>query len=139
MWLRNIPTNSDTQVIPPAPLPYKTLTFSPDGNYLYFIKGVDSTLMTFDLYRAPVLGGTPITVVRDIDSDITFSPDGQRIAFARANDPEAGKYQLITTNANGGEEKALYVAGPASEAPFSWPGHPMASRSRSDCLIPARR
>jgi serine/threonine protein kinase/dipeptidyl aminopeptidase/acylaminoacyl peptidase len=117
LWLRNIPTNSDTQVIPPAPLPYKTLTFSPDGNYLYFIKGVDSTAMTFDLYRAPVLGGTPMTVVCDINSDITFSPDGQRIAFARANDPEAGKYQLITTNAKGGEEKALYVAGPASEAP----------------------
>jgi serine/threonine protein kinase len=117
LWLRNLPTNSDTQVIPPAPSSYKSLTFSPDGNYLYFIKAADSTNTNFDLYRAPVLGGTPITVVRGIDSDITFSSDGRRIAFARKNSPEPGKYQLMTTNANGGDEKALYVAGPASEAP----------------------
>ena len=117
LWLRNLPTNSDTQVIPPAPSSYKSLTFSPDGNYLYFIKAADSTSTNFDLYRAPVLGGTPITVVRGIDSDITFSADGRRIAFARRNSPEPGKYQLMTTNSNGGDDKALYVASPASEAP----------------------
>lgn len=33
------------------------------------------------------------------------------------NLPERGKYQLTTINANGGDEKPLYVAGPASEAP----------------------
>src|SRR5438105_4615134 len=117
LWLRNLPTNSDTQVIPPAPSSYKSLSFSPDGNYLYFIKAVDSTNTNFDLYRAPVLGGTPLTVVRGIDSDITFSADGQRIAFARRNSPEPGKYQVMTTNGNGGDEKVLYVASPASEAP----------------------
>ena len=117
LWLRNLPTNSDTQVIPPAPSSYKTLSFSPDGNYLYFIKAVDSTNTNFDLYRAPVLGGTPLTVVRGIDSDITFSADGRRIAFARRNSPEPGKYQVMTTNGNGGDEKVLYVASPASEAP----------------------
>ena len=117
LWLRNLPTNSDTQVIPPAPSSYKSLTFSPDGNYLYFIKAVDSTNTNFDLYRAPVLGGTPQTVVRGIDSDITFSPDGRRIAFAQMNFPEPGKYRLMTTNLGGMEEKVLYVGAPASEAP----------------------
>src|SRR4029077_14509966 len=35
LWLRNLPTNSDTQVIPPAEVSYTSLRFSPDGNYLY--------------------------------------------------------------------------------------------------------
>jgi len=83
LWLRNLPTSSDTQVIPPSPASYKSLSFSPDGNYLYFIKAVDATNTNFDLYRAPVLGGAPQTMVRGIDSDVSFSPDGQRIAFAR--------------------------------------------------------
>src|SRR2546429_7729641 len=75
-----------------------------------------STLFPYTtLFRS--LGGTPITVVRGIDSDITFSADGRRIAFARRNSPEPGKYQLMTTNSNGGDDKALYVASPASEAP----------------------
>ncbi|HEY2664244.1 MAG TPA: protein kinase, partial [Candidatus Binataceae bacterium] len=32
VWLRNIPTSSDTQVLPPAPRSYNGFTFSPDGN-----------------------------------------------------------------------------------------------------------
>jgi len=119
LWLRNIPTSSDTQVIPPAPASYKSLAFSPDGNYLYFIKSADATNTHFDLYRAPVLGGVPQTVVRSIDSDITFSPDGHRIAFARANAPQAGKYGLITVNLDGTDEQVLHVGTPASDVPLS--------------------
>jgi serine/threonine protein kinase len=117
LWLRNLPTSSDTQVIPPSPASYKSLTFSPDGNYLYFIKAVDATNTNFDLYRAPVLGGAPQTMVRGIDSDVTFSRDGRRIAFARANAPEAGKYRLITANLGGGDERVLQIAAPASDVP----------------------
>jgi serine/threonine protein kinase len=117
LWLRNLPTSSDTQVIPPAPASYKSLTFSPDGNYLYFIKAVDATNTNFDLFRAPVLGGTPQTILRGIDSDISFSPDGRRIAFARVNYPEPGKYSLITTNVNGGDEQVLSAVTPASDSP----------------------
>ena len=117
LWLRNLPTSSNTQVISPSPASYKNLTFSPDGNYLYFIKARDATNTNFDLYRAPELGGPPQTVVRSIHSNITFSPDGRRIAFARMNDPETGKYRLITANLAGADEKALYSAAPASDAP----------------------
>jgi Tol biopolymer transport system component len=117
LWLRNIPTGSDTQVIPPAPASYKGLAFSPDGNYLYFIKAVDATNTNFDLSRAPVLGGTPQTIVRGIDSDITFSPDGRRLSFARANSPEIGKYSLISVNLDGSDEQSLMVAAPVSDTP----------------------
>lgn len=117
LWLRNVPTGSDTQVIPPAPSSYKVLAFSPDGNYLYFVKAVDATSTNFDLLRAPVLGGTAQTVVRGIDSDITFSPDGHHIAYARANFPDTGKYSLLTVNLDGSDERSLWVAGPASDIP----------------------
>jgi serine/threonine protein kinase len=117
LWLRNLPTSSDTQVIPPSPASYKSLTFSPDGNYLYFIKAVDATNTNFDLFRAPVLGGTPQTILRGIDSDLGFSPDGRRMAFVRANVPEPGKYRLITSNLNGGDEQILNAVTPASDAP----------------------
>ena len=117
LWLRNIPTGSDTQVIPPTPAAYKSLAFSPDGNYLYFVKAVDATNTNFDLSRAPVLGGTPQTVVRGIDSDITFSPDGHRLAFARGNFPDAGKYSVITVNLDGSDAQNLWSATPAGDTP----------------------
>jgi serine/threonine protein kinase len=109
LWLRNVPTGSDTQVIPPASATYRNLAFSPDGNYIYFRKAVNSQATEFDLYRAPVLGGAPKTVVRDIDSDLGFSPDGKHMAYIRANDPEVGKYRLLMANLDGSNETVLQI------------------------------
>jgi len=118
LWLHNVATGSDTQVIPPAPVSYRSLAFSPDGNYLYFRKAEDALNTTFFLYRAPVLGGTPQIVVRDIDSDISFSSDGRRMAYIRGNDPEIGKYRLLSANLDGNDEKVLLNApAPGNQGP----------------------
>ena len=96
------------------------MQFSPDANYFYFRKAEDALETTFYLYRAPVLGGTPQVLVRDIDSDIGFSPDGHRIAYIRGNDPEVGKYRLLSANLDGNDEKVLLIApAPGNSAPNS--------------------
>ena len=59
LLLRNVPTDSNTEVVPPALVHYKGLRFSPDGNYLYFIRSEAGSDALEYLYRAPVLGGTP--------------------------------------------------------------------------------
>jgi serine/threonine protein kinase len=107
LWLRNIPTSSDTQVIAPADAYYPSLAFSSDGNYIYFLRATSSAGDRFDLLRAPVLGGTPQVVVRDDDSGAAFSPDGTRIAFTRTNHPADGKFSLITSNLDGTDEKVI--------------------------------
>ncbi|MGE5726439.1 MAG: protein kinase domain-containing protein, partial [Acidobacteriota bacterium] len=98
LWLRNVPTGSDTQIVPPAAAVYTSLAFSPDGNYVYFRKADIATQSSWGLYRTPVLGGTPQIIVKDVDTGITFSPDGSHIAYCRANDPEIGKYRLLSAN-----------------------------------------
>jgi eukaryotic-like serine/threonine-protein kinase len=110
LWLRNVATASDTQVIPPSASTYRSPTFSPDGNYIYFRKAQNAINSDYNLYRAPVLGGTPQTVVRDIDSDIAFSPDGKRMAYDRSNDPEIGKTRLLIADLSGNDEKILRIA-----------------------------
>jgi eukaryotic-like serine/threonine-protein kinase len=113
LWLRNVPTGSDTQIVPPATARYRNLAFSPDGNYVYFEKAGNAQGTVHDLYRAPVLGGASKSIVHDIDSDITFSPDGRRIAYFRANDPEVGKYRLLAAGSDGSEETILRIDQPA--------------------------
>ncbi len=117
LWFRNVPTGSDTQVIPPSASHYESLAFSPDGNYIYFRKALNASHNSYNLYRSPVLGGIPQTIVQDIDSDITFSPDGQRIAYLRNNDPEVGNYRIITASLEGNDEKVLQI-GAYSESVF---------------------
>ncbi len=110
LWLRNIPSGSDTQIIPPAPVMYRSLNFSPDGSYIYFQRGMGRTPNTLDEFRAPLLGGEPQIIVHDIDSNISFSPDGSRIAFFRDNNPAAGRMKLISTSPDGKDEKDLLEA-----------------------------
>jgi serine/threonine protein kinase len=110
LWLRNIPTGSDTQILAPASAIYSSLNFSPDGNYVYFRKAGLGTQSEWDLYRMPVLGGAPQVVSRDVDTNVTFAPDGRHMAYARGNDPEVGKYRLLESNPDGSDESVLRIA-----------------------------
>jgi len=108
LWLRNVATASDTQIVPPsATIP--SVAFSPDGNYVYFRKAENAINSDFNIYRTPVLGGTPQVVAHDVDSAVTFSPDGSRMAYFRANDPETGKYRLLSAKLDGSDEKVLHI------------------------------
>jgi eukaryotic-like serine/threonine-protein kinase len=112
--LRNVPTNSMTQVEPPAEVWYNGLRFSPDGNYFYFVRSDPGNSFLKYLYRAPLLGGTPEKLAADVDSNVTFSPDGRKLAFIRDDNPEPGKYQLIVRSVDTGGETVL-AGGPSNQ------------------------
>jgi serine/threonine protein kinase len=107
LWLRNVPTNSNTQVQPAADVVYGGLTFSNDGNYFYFVRSDPGNENLRFLYRAPLLGGVPQKLVSDVDSNVTFSPDGSQFAFLRYDNPVRGQYQLILRSLDGGQERVL--------------------------------
>jgi eukaryotic-like serine/threonine-protein kinase len=121
LWLRNVATGSDTQVIPPSPSNYASLAFSSDGNHIYFRRPQNAIQTYFILYRCPIFGGTPQPLIQEIDSDISFSPDGQRMVYMRRNMPEVGKYTVLTAPLEGGSEKAIQT-GVSAEEPhsFAW-------------------
>ena len=119
LWLRNIPTNSNTQVQPPADVYYNALNFSPDGNYFYFGRSDPGNPELKFLYRAPLLGGTPQKLASDVDSNVTLSPDGKKLAFVRFDNPEPGKYRLIMQPVDGGGGETVLASGPDSEGLFS--------------------
>ena len=106
LWLRNVPTNSNTQVMPSEAVQYQGVRFSPDGNYLYFVRGEPGEALKL-LYRAPVLGGTPQKLVTDVDTNVTFSPDGKNLAYAVMNNPALGKLRLVIYSLESGESKTL--------------------------------
>jgi Tol biopolymer transport system component len=58
------------------------------------------------LYQMPVLGGTPHQLIEDVDSPVTFSPDGQQMAFVRNSSAEANS-KLIIVHADGTSERVL--------------------------------
>jgi serine/threonine protein kinase len=120
LWLRNVPTNSNTEVQPPADVYYNGLRFSPDGNYFYFVRSDPGNPELKFLYRAPLLGGTPQKLASDVDSNIALSPDGKKFAFVRLDNPEQGKYQLIVQSLEGGAgAERVLASGANREALYS--------------------
>ena len=120
LWLRNVPTGSDTQVVPPGPEPFELLTFSPDGNYLYFRRAENKTGTVLNLFRTPVLGGAPKLLIRDVDAGPVFSPDGKRMVYARGNSPETGKYRLFSVTPEAGDEQILAIGPQPMPFSLSW-------------------
>ena len=118
LLLRNVPTNSVTQVEPPANgVWYSALGFVPDGNSIYFTRSDPGNTTVKYLYRAPILGGAPERLAADVQW-ATFSPDGRRFAFFRYDNSAQGKYRLIVRSVDGTEETVL-TSGPSSEAAYN--------------------
>ena len=116
LWLRNVPTGSNTQVVPPVPVNYLGLRFSPDGNYLYFVRNEVGSNSMSALYRVPVLGGSSEKLVTNIDSNVSFSPDGKKIVYAIGNYPKTGQYVITIRSLDSGEEKQLTTGSMSEQA-----------------------
>jgi serine/threonine protein kinase/Tol biopolymer transport system component len=104
LWMMHVATQSNVQLVPPANVHYYGLTFSPEGNYIYFLKRTEKLFR--NLYQMPVLGGVERKVWDDVDSPITFSPDGKQFAFVRIEGP-VGETHLLIANTDGSGERKL--------------------------------
>src|SRR6202451_451951 len=88
LWVRQVTTANNVQIVPPAEVVYFGMTFSGDGNYVYYVTAAKNESQAL-LYQVPVLGGTPRKLIEDVDDPIALSPDGSQIAFARFYPPKA--------------------------------------------------
>ena len=106
LWVRQVATSSNIQIVPPAPVNIGRATFSPDGNYIYY-QAFDNQNPQGILLQVPAFGGVPRKIISNIASAPAFSPDGNRFAFIRNDNAATGEDQLIIANADGSNEKKL--------------------------------
>ena len=107
LYIRQVSTANDKEIVPPAPVGYFGITFSPDGTELYY--AIKSNLSEGTLYRIPVLGGIPVKVLERIDAPVSFSPDGKQFALIRGNYPNQGESAIVIVNVDGSGERNLVV------------------------------
>jgi Tol biopolymer transport system component len=106
LWVRQVATGSDVPVLPEQPVPLRGLTFSPDGNYLYYLGRDPETPRYSALFEIPSLGGAPRKRLFDVDTAVTFSPDGEEVAFIRGySEPQSTA--LMVADLAGGEERRV--------------------------------
>ncbi len=107
LWIRQVSIANDTVIVPPAAVGIFGISFSRDGNDVYYT--LKSNLDKGTLYRVPALGGTAVKILEGSDGPVTFSPDGKQLALVRGNFPNQGESALIIANIDGSGERTLAV------------------------------
>jgi serine/threonine protein kinase len=108
LWLRQVAAESNVQIVPPADVSYWGLTFSPDGDALYFVRA-DKGQHLGALYQVPTLGGEPRLVAQRLYGPVGFSPDGRRMAFVEYNST-GDETSLVIADADGTRQRRLGTA-----------------------------
>jgi DNA-binding winged helix-turn-helix (wHTH) protein/Tol biopolymer transport system component len=121
--LKQLATGTEVQIVPPEQTDIYGLTFTRDGNYVFYVSQKQNLLGM--LYRAPTLGGAPDKLVEDVDSPVTFSPDSRQMAFLRFG---PGQASIVIANIEGTAERVLVTTrqsdairiGPNGVLPPAW-------------------
>jgi eukaryotic-like serine/threonine-protein kinase len=115
LWTRQVATQRDIEIVPPAVVTYRGLTFSPDGNHIYYsVSSKDAPQIT--LFQVSTLGGTPTKVLDDLDGDIdhqvsatvSLSPNGKQIAFLRKGPSKETALMITNTDGSGARNVTTY-------------------------------
>jgi serine/threonine protein kinase len=108
LWLSQVALSNNVQIIPPAAVNYRGVTFSRDGNLIYYVT-VDQNNQGV-LYQSPALGGGgERKLLEGVQSPVTFSPDGKLLAFLRRYPANPGGDALMIANADGTEDRVLFA------------------------------
>jgi DNA-binding winged helix-turn-helix (wHTH) protein/Tol biopolymer transport system component len=106
--IRHVQTHSDVQIL----LPDKDrerflgLTFSPDGNYIYYVQSSKAIASYNFLYRVPVLGGPARLLGKYADTPVSFSPNGQEFTYSQGL-PDRNILEVRIANADGSGDHLL--------------------------------
>jgi serine/threonine protein kinase/Tol biopolymer transport system component len=110
MWVQQIATSSDIQILGPSDGNYGRLAFSHDGNYIFYIKFA-SVGAQGGVYQIPALGGQPRKIFSGSfngeESALAISPDGQKLAFVILSALKPVKTALVVTNLDGSGQRTL--------------------------------
>ena len=128
LWVRQVATGSDAEILPPQKLPLGEsgpdrsggLTFSTDGEYVFYTMRDPEASLYRALYQIPSLGGPPRKRAFDVDSAVTFAPDGRRVCFLRFVSPMKLTALIVLDLESGQEQTLATVASPKFLASPSW-------------------
>jgi DNA-binding winged helix-turn-helix (wHTH) protein/Tol biopolymer transport system component len=108
LWLRNLTSGKEMQLLAPDTVNFSGMEFSPDGNFLYFVRSEKENPVFSYLCRMPSAGGTVEQLIRDADSPVSFSPNGQRFVYTRGYPPRVVT-EVRIANTDGTSDHLLAV------------------------------
>lgn len=108
-------TDKTTQIVAPTNLGFYAPTFSPDNSSIYYVTQ-SSGIGT--LYQIPLNGGTAKSLIKDVDSKVSFSPNAKSLVFIRHNSV-TGISTIIIAENDGTNERPLITSAELGNRKFA--------------------
>jgi eukaryotic-like serine/threonine-protein kinase len=103
--LLQVATKQDISITPPSKDRIYQLSFSPDGNYIYFLRPFDEAGNKLGIFRIATVGGPSTPIVTDATAfGFSVSPDGAKISYLSETTTDS---QIVTARIDGSDRKIL--------------------------------
>ncbi len=122
IWVRQIATGSEVQVVPPRNVGVISLRFSPNGDYVYYLVVEQDGPGLTTLERVPTLGGPSRKLFSDVGFGFSLTQDGKSVCFVRAK-TKSGETSAMVRDIEQGQETTLATVA----APLEFVGPPVLS------------
>lgn len=109
VWMRDLGSSTNVQIIPPSETLYFDMAISPDGRSLYFARVQQPwpAGQQPDIFRVSVVGGVPAKVIDQAQGSISLSSDGTKISFRRCPYTDSEHCSLWIADSDGKNERRL--------------------------------
>lgn len=107
LWLRQLETSENIQIVPASDQLYRGLAVSHDGNSLYFARASGEDRNALAIYRVMTFGGIPVKISEQTQGWISLSPDDRQISFVRCRYEDQDFCSIVLADADGKNERKL--------------------------------
>jgi Tol biopolymer transport system component/DNA-binding winged helix-turn-helix (wHTH) protein len=133
LYIRQLETNNERRLLEPADRNFGSISFSPDGTFIYYI-AYEPNDPEGSLYRVPVIGGEASKVLGNVKFMFSLSGDGKQAAFYRFENDDKRRSAVVTTLGDTPDERtvATFPTSSVSSVPALSPDGRYLSYSAAD-------
>ncbi len=88
LYVMNPDGSEQRSVAESVPFPHRAAGWSPDSERLWLVAPNRHAQRNSDLYVVSLESGEPVVITRNIDSYPTWSPDGSKLIYMKASNPD---------------------------------------------------
>ncbi len=107
LWVRDLESSANTQLLYPSEDSYLEVAFSPNGRTIYFVRGPKDGSSRPAIYKMPAIGGVPIKLAERSEGTLAISPNGREITFIRYDEGSGDRNKLFTLDIESKTERNI--------------------------------
>ena len=112
LWLRQLPSANNVEIVPASDGRYFKIVFSPDGDTIYFSRGMDGAEGRIDIFKMPLRGGIPEKIVDSTQGWLSVSPDASNLSYVRCPYTDEEFCSLWVANSRDGRNERRLASRP---------------------------